>query len=445
MKKFVCITLILIMTMVSLPTFAADQKVYEDVKEGYWAKRNIEFISNNGYMVGYGSQFGILDNITEGQFVAVLCRILGYKNQSPLTTEEPARALGLIKDSESINITGNLKRNDMAKYSIRAFELLNLNVTYPDYLEAYKGLVTDYDQLNSELQTLVLKCVEKGLIAGGPDGRFDPGGESTRAQAAAIIHRLLSQDERNKAMPVFAEPDAEFEAFMASPEAEQYVSMGNVFKVIDGKLIYASDDKWGDYNSSLLPQAFNPESNKISYQLLKGLVSTARKHGHFVATFYNKRANTVLFGYYDDREVFQKRGGLEGTKFDIHLNMEPEKYAFEAQKENTNYLWEIHALFDGDIFWDGIMPKDINYQQDEFKEALEVAFKSVYGETLGFNFYRYAINEYNEESAWNDEGKKYMNTSIGYHDELDGLEVVNNSGYGSSTIFATNMKKGGIK
>ncbi|MNO02042.1 hypothetical protein D3C81_2223350 [compost metagenome] len=49
------------------------------------------------------------------------------------------------------------------------------------------------------LQPDALQAVEAvrsaGLINGLPDGRFDPQGNATRAQAAVVIYRLLGQSE----------------------------------------------------------------------------------------------------------------------------------------------------------------------------------------------------------------------------------------------------------
>ena len=216
-KKVVVLVLLFVIVMGTIlvhAVYAGAAKVFEDVKDGYWAKNSIDYVSSLGYINGYGKTFGINDPITEGQYVAILCRMLGYENQDPLTSEEPARKLGILKDGETFNSKGNLKRSDMAIYTIRTFELLNPDVTYPDYLEAYKGMVMDYKELDPDLHPMVLKCVEQGLINGTADGTFNPDGESIRAQAAAIIHRILSPVEREKVKPVFATPDYEFETLV---------------------------------------------------------------------------------------------------------------------------------------------------------------------------------------------------------------------------------------
>jgi hypothetical protein len=82
-------------------------------------------------------------------------------------------------------------------------------------------------------------------------------------------------------MPEFATPDPEFEAFMATPEAKTYVTIQYdkpVYKVIDGKIIFNSND----LEPTLLPEWHNAESNKIAYELVRNLVMYARNNGHHV-------------------------------------------------------------------------------------------------------------------------------------------------------------------
>ncbi len=440
LKKSILLSIIISVFILIIPVGAESQ--FTDVKNGYWAKGNIDFIANSGYMVGYGSRFGILDKITEGQFVAVLCRILGYKNQSPLTTEGPARELGIVQESESINVTGNLKRSDMAKYSVRAFELINNNVTYPDYLEAYKGLITDYDQLDSERQNLVLKCIEKGLIAGGPDGSFDPEGESTRAQAAAIIHRLLSQDERNKVMPVFAEPDREFETFMASPEAQKYCTVQYdrpIHKVIDGKIIFSDDEgTWGNYGETIIPAWHNKEANKIAYELVRNIVMYAKNNGHHVRIFLSSDLRLFYVRYYENERFGKFNSSQFGTNIHFAIYLEPNKYQ-QDQKENSYYEWHIGMLVkETTADWAAV-----NYREPDMTKALEIMFKTVYGEKLGLKVFKYTINEHdNDMKNWFKDKIHYHNLKIEYRSDLDGLEVSNGNGdYFTEAVYFTTNKK----
>lgn len=462
-KKIISFVLVIMLTLSVVPTFAANnEKVFSDVPSGYWGKASIDYISEKGYMVGYGDRFGILDNITEGQYVAVLCRIFGYEKQSPLTCEGPARELGLLKENETINVAANLKRGDIAKYTVRAFELLNPNATYPDYLEAYNGMITDYDSLKEEIKPIALKCVEKGLLAGGPDGSFNPNDETTRAQAAAFIHRILEQSERNKVMPVFAEPDPEFEAFMATskevntfyfypgsenlpprptPGAEQFITMENahpVPKVIDGKIIYRDNEG----RLSLLPTYFNKESNKEAYETIRNLVMYAKDNGHHVRLLLSSDHSALFIKYFENEFYGIRNPYTYGTNFCLIMSLTKRDIINHEQTKYTYYTWDIRKLTkDTTEDWAAV-----NYKEPDMMKALEIAFKSIYGDTLGQKVFDYAINDYDydrKDKYYDNYGvlHTYENLKVEYFSGFEGFELCNyNEEQSINTHFTTNNK-----
>lgn len=437
-KKTISILLVLVMLLlISVSAFAVMDnaaKTFTDVENSYWGKDSIDYISSKGYMVGYGDRFGILDNVTEGQYVAVLCRIFGYENQSPLTCEEPARELGLLKENESINVTAALRRSGIAKYTIRAFELLNPGTTYPDYLDAYRGMVTDYESLGEELKTIVLKCIEKGLLVGGPDGSFNPNDETTRAQAAAFIHRILEQSERKKVKPVFAEPDPEFEAFMASPDAKNYCSIHYIDKIVDGKIIFG-----GSYQSetgeTLLPAFHNKDSNKEVYNFVRDTVMYAKNNGHYLRVFLSSDSSAVVAKYFENKFYGEFNPDTYGINLCTIFDLKPYKLKPEQTKDSY-YTWVIGSLIKEDISindW-----KTMNYKSEDMLKATEIAFKSVYGNILGKKIFDYAISEYDmDHEQYFNYDINYLNKRIEIREDLGGLEISNNNGEGLRIYFTT--------
>ena len=142
MKKLLCLLLIitLLIPLVPIPTNALQIK-FSDIDDNYWGKSSIDYVSAKGYMVGYGEKFGILDNVTEGQYLAVLCRIFGYDGLHPLDSEAPARKLGLLKDGETVNLQ-QILTGQASQPTIRAYEYLNPKATYPE--ERGMAFITDY-------------------------------------------------------------------------------------------------------------------------------------------------------------------------------------------------------------------------------------------------------------------------------------------------------------
>ncbi len=435
LKKSAIALLMFSLMFTFTPAYAANNTTAFTDVSGHWGRASIEFVNSRSIIKGYGDgRFGPDDKVTVEQYLIMLIRTLGTDVPNGLDNcVAAARELGLIvNDAEFIDYKAPIIRSDMARLSIRAYEKLNPNVKYPSYLEAYKGLVEDYEMLGDDVKTNVLKCVEQGLITGGSDGNFMPEGISTRAQAAAVIHRLLSPVERESKRPVFAEPDPEFEAFMATEEAAEYCSTLRIDQVVDGRIIwngqYREDYlKSGEYGTSLLPTYNNRDANKIAYNILKVLVTEAKKTNNYVVACYlswqpEDQHEIAYFSYY--RTPGAGRKETYQFAFEARLWLYPHKINDEDnknQKALTIYEWDISNLFDSE----DSMTKElsaIKYQTDEYKVPLQKAFKAVYGEQIGQQFYTYTMKEYDTANDFTEKNKKYENWSVA---TINGIEVQN--------------------
>lgn len=438
--RLLAIMIVVFMMMSIIPTSAFVLPLrFSDVKNDYWGKASIDYVSSKGYMVGYGDEFGILDNVTEGQYLAVLCRIFGYENQSPLTVEGPARELGLLQKNDVVNVTKNLSRGDIAKYTIRAFELLNPNVKYPDYLDAYKPMMKDFNTIDEDLKTIALKCVEKGLLAGGSDGKFNPEDETTRAQAAAFIHRILEQSERNKVMPIFATPDLDFEKLMNSPEAENYVSPYDISRVVDGKILWKI--KSGNGEEYLLPSYYKRDVNKTLYEALKTFTADAKRNNNYINARYLFLADnpSVKFTYYACEAI----GRYDGGQYNLLLRVHADPYVLDdkgGQKLNTDYYWEIMSLAASYYYeWedmDELVRK--KGKLEEFMTPLNNIFNTIYDKNVAEYLYNYSIAEW--DKCWDAiyTGVEYSNDKKLYIEKFD-LEIQNYLPFvGGSPKFGTN-------
>ena len=430
MKKIKALTVIfLVLTLMlgSVQTFASNGAAikFADVKDDYWGKASIDYVSSKGYMVGYGKDFGVLDNVTEGQYLAVLCRIFGYKNQSPLTVEEPARALGLLQPTDVVNIASNLTRGNIAKYTIRAFEKLNPNISYPDYLEGYSSTILDFNTLSGELKPVALKCVEKGLLAGGPDGKFNPNDYTTRSQAAAFIHRILEQSERNKVKPIFATPDAEFEAFMNSEESSNYVKSENYIKVENGAIVWTTRDS---KKPILLPTHINKDINREAYEAMKVLVNQARMRGHYVyfhINNYEGRSPVLVINYYNKYSNASEAGdGYPNFRLFMYSGSDL-KSSDTKLKYIPCFVWDILSLGQSAYYnWTREEIYKTKATLDEFKIPLKEVFRAIYPVKTADFLYEHTIEEWNTnwDMTVNDNFKE--NVFVKYYQEMN-LELFN--------------------
>ena len=411
---------------------------FPDMKN-HWAADHVKVLTEKGIISGRGDGlFHPEEQVLINEYIKMVVTALGYTDIENYPGDwarnyiEKAKELGLIFDREITDYYEPINRGMMAKIAMRALK----DEAVPDYIYAYKGLITDYDDLDADIRQDALKCVEKGIIKGMPDGAFRPGYYSTRAEAATVIHRMISQEEREKAKPIFADPDPEFEAFMASPEAREYCSIDYIHKVVDGKIIWGG--QYQEYTGEVLLQTWhNPESNKEAYELLRNIIMYAKENNHYVRVFLSTDLSALIVRYYENKLYGELNPTIYGTHWYLSLELTPYKF-YEAQEDYTYYFWAVSSLVK-DTTEDR---KAVNYKEPDMLKSLEIAFTSIYGNELGNKVFNFAIKEYDTERYYLDnELGDYENMNIGFYEELGGLEISNSNEAESLLVrFSTNKK-----
>ena len=418
----------------SVRTYAAQGETFPDIKN-HWGRASIEYATGKGIISGYpNGNYGPEDTITVEQFIILLVRTLG-KQDVPLGLDNyiaAAQELGILQIGEHYDYKSPILRGDMAKMAIRAYETLNEEVEYPELLEAFKGLVTDYSSISDPLKASVLKCVEQGIIAGGDGGNFNENSTSTRAQAAAIIHRLLSEEERARVKPVFAEPDYEFEAYMNSGDAWNVVSTEQI-KIQDGIVYWNGSYGGGPYGLSVLPTYHNRESNKIAYETIKNMVAVARENGRYLNVMYHNNfdnINQVRFEYFRNTKTGQ--ANIQGAEqFCVTLYAKPYKWYGMNQTKYSYYDFYVAHLEDA-----GSISSISRRVDEDIQNALFTAIDSVFSANQTEYFKEYILSEYNKLRDYIDgildintldskyisqmgEEKFYSNSDLLYYENLE--------------------------
>jgi len=391
----------------------------------YLLQESIDFVVNKGIVqLGTNGKFMADESVTAEQYITMLVRTMGKTDVQDYISA--ATGLEIVKDGEFKSYDTKLNRADMAKLTLSVYEKLN-KVMYPDYLESYKTMVTDYKALkNEEVKQNSLKCVAEGLIT-VVDGAFKPSNSCTRGLAATTIHRILSEEQRAAVKPVFATPDKEFETFMADyNKSLDYCSRYNFFKVVDGRIL------WNTYEDGvcLLPTLSNKDSNKEAYETVKTLVGYARKYNHYVEAYYSLgQGFNKLQVYY----TCSQNGGQHGKARDTYdfamltrfnednLRVFSDVGEEYKQKEKTDYNWIICDLFNG-------MNTKFNRtidecQEKELIEPLAAWLNVIYEPKLADYLLKYIIKDDRTKYEYLDQHKKLIYEKVLYPKQFKGLEV----------------------
>ena len=87
----------------------------------------------------------------------------------------------------------------MALIAGRALDDITDNSDYRDPV-AVSSLIKDYQDISHYQKWNVVKCYDLGILTGFPDGEFKPDNILTRAEAVAVIRRLIDPSARKRSI-----------------------------------------------------------------------------------------------------------------------------------------------------------------------------------------------------------------------------------------------------
>lgn len=180
-----------------------DNMPYADIEDKEWAKESILDLTKLNVLQGDNGVFRPDDRVTREEFTKMIVmgfNLLKEDAKSDFSDVDngqwyynyiaSAVESGIIQGIDSNNFgTGlNIIRQDMAVIAYRI--LTSRAIEIPKTKE--KLHFGDEDMINDYAMEAVLELQQGGIINGIGNNHFNPHGYATRAEAAVIIHRLIS-------------------------------------------------------------------------------------------------------------------------------------------------------------------------------------------------------------------------------------------------------------
>lgn len=166
----------------SVSVLASGVAPFKDVPAGYWAESVIRTAVSKGYVSGYpDGTFKPDQNVTRAEFMRMLVSALKLPHDpegSPWYQPYVAALVdaGIHRTQDfGGNFNKPLTRFEMVKLAVRAVE------------ESYRT-----GEVEEDPNYMVYQAAEKGILHGTSAGNLDLEGTTTRAQAVAIIERILA-------------------------------------------------------------------------------------------------------------------------------------------------------------------------------------------------------------------------------------------------------------
>lgn len=185
-------------------TIIENPQTFNDIAN-HWSRLNIEKLATRNIAFGReNNNFEPQDFVTRAEFAVMITRALGITEEEgsndfkDISNEwfaediSTAFKAGLISGRNGGNFYPNekVKRQDMAVMIQNALKFVGL---IPDVSNAESVLFmfNDKNAISDYARESVAVCAEAGIIMGRDNKNFDPNDNATRAEASAIIERML--------------------------------------------------------------------------------------------------------------------------------------------------------------------------------------------------------------------------------------------------------------
>jgi hypothetical protein len=226
--KIMLLAIILIgITAPTWATSASENTIsFPDVLQSAWYLEDLQYILKDSRQIFAGYPDGTFkpnDTLTADMYIKLIVTVMGHKVENgkdywASTYIQKAIEEGYVDpiadtwftrkypDDQYYGYKQPIRRVDMAQVTGRALDKLTDDSEYRDPL-AVCEMIKDYKKVSVRCKTNVVKCYDLGILTGFPDGEFKPDNILTRAEAVAVIRRLIDKSSRKRAeLPVFPNP-----------------------------------------------------------------------------------------------------------------------------------------------------------------------------------------------------------------------------------------------
>jgi hypothetical protein len=202
---------------------------YSDVKTSDWFYGDVAFVTTHGLMSGTSVEppmFSPNTPMTRAMLVTVLHRLAGSPDTDGMYADFSDVKQGswyetAVGWASSSGIADGIGGDNFAPESdVTREQAAAIFLNYAKHVGATPGKepalpdFADMDKVSAWALDGLRYCVDAGIIAGKPGNLFDPKGASTRAEAAAMLHRFILSIA-GEAVPASA---VDYEAATANPK-----------------------------------------------------------------------------------------------------------------------------------------------------------------------------------------------------------------------------------
>lgn len=179
------------------------KQTFNDTKS-HWAKKSISYMTQKGYLSGYSDGSFKPNNVmTRAEFSSIISRIFDLKSSGKTVPfkdiakgawyENATKSMyeaGIIMgiSSDIYGVNNPIKNEDLAVMLDRIMKKFNIEI---GIIKTDKISFIDAYKIKNYAKPSVQFLYERGLLYGNTDGTYAPQKETTRAQVAVFLARIL--------------------------------------------------------------------------------------------------------------------------------------------------------------------------------------------------------------------------------------------------------------
>ena len=416
------VSVILSIFSMSTMSQAIEPRKFPDVPEKSWYASDLNFITSDARRILEGSSNGNFypkNTLSVEQFLK--CVVVAA-NQRPSAVGgywaqpfiDKALQLGIITSSQFKAYRTGITRGEMAVIIRSAFEIMTHEKDPVVDISTISKRMSDYALIPNNQQESVCFAYSLGILTGMPDGKFHPEGILSRAEAVAVMRRVIDPTARIKPATTGEQTDgdqtggdtdeiwsdAEFQAFMSTDEWKQYLNPNTIAGMKDGVLLFQNLKKPDGTEETISIDKFIQEPYVLPeplyskyYEITKTLGYYAKKYEATVTVSY-----TDYLGGFIEYDM-SSEGGWKGYTPNLCFRIRHNKVEIHApdllqaipttKNHNIELIWEIGELFDYGSYEEAYKNGDISsfdYSQRKytsiFRQIANIMLHGVNGDAL---------------------------------------------------------------
>lgn len=371
-------SLMYVLTCLFMLSFFTPLYAATDIKTTDWFYNSVNRLieDDRAIIVGYpDGSFRPQNKLTRDQFITMVVRAAGqepgnaddYWAQNYIDT---AIELGFLETNDFTDYTEQITREEMSMIIMRAVEHLEGQQALND-LEQVLQVVSDSDDFTYKYKNYIMQAYKLGIITGYTDDTFRPQGVLSRAEASAVLVRLIDPKER-----IEFDFDALYEKQHSGIESKLLGGANWVDPLT------ASDYENAKADWDLMTSDMDYLPRELDFEL--NIVGTQQSIDTVMGAFEYDEDGPIAGHLEDFERLLQRR--MPQDQVDIvmdYVEKKTDKYVYLEHDQAFFYL-------DNDKYLVRIDEVKLYDSYDKVKAAIEVNFNIWYRDA---NF----INEYEED------------------------------------------------